>query len=129
MRFEHTFFYILVYYVDDEHFVLQDEEVGIEGGITSVVCIRDELMLATTRGRVLRYRWDGSQNRDYCLDLRRVPFCIDQQVSKGSLSHLLIVVTVLFVMVIKATSNYLYSTFLYTQCTFSISTLYGEILF
>ncbi|PNF21795.1 Guanine nucleotide exchange factor subunit Rich [Cryptotermes secundus] len=60
-----------------------DEEVGIEGGITSMVCIRDELMLATTRGHVLRYRWDGSQNRDYCLDLRRVPFCIDQQVSKA----------------------------------------------
>ncbi|XP_069682235.1 guanine nucleotide exchange factor subunit Rich isoform X2 [Periplaneta americana] len=60
-----------------------DEEVGIEGGITSMVCIRDELMLATTRGHVLRYRWDGSQNRDYCLDLRRVPFCIDQQVAKA----------------------------------------------
>ncbi|CAG2059652.1 unnamed protein product [Timema podura] len=47
-----------------------------------MVCIRDELMLATTRGHILRYRWDGSENRDYCLDLRRVPFCIDQQVSK-----------------------------------------------
>ncbi|KAJ9595098.1 hypothetical protein L9F63_013624, partial [Diploptera punctata] len=64
------------------HLIL-DQEVGIEGGITSLVCIRDELMLATTRGHVLRYRWDGSQNRDYCLDLRRVPFCIDQQVSKA----------------------------------------------
>lgn len=76
------------------YFLLQDEEVGIEGGITSMVCIRDELMLATTRGHVLRYRWDGSQNRDYCLDLRRVPFCIDQQVSKGSHSCLSIIAIV-----------------------------------
>nr|CAD7459159.1 unnamed protein product [Timema tahoe] len=60
-----------------------EKEVGVEGGITSMVCIRDELMLATTRGHILRYRWDGSENRDYCLDLRRVPFCIDQQVSKA----------------------------------------------
>lgn len=110
-------------------FLLQGEEVGIEGGITSMVCIRDELMLATTRGHVLRYRWDGSQNRDYCLDLRRVPFCIDQQVSKGSLVHLLIIATVLFVMVIEATHNYLYSMFSSTQYTFSGSTLYRKFYF
>lgn len=42
-------------------------------------------MIATTLGRILRYRWDGSQNLDYCLDLSRVPFCIDQQVSKGKI--------------------------------------------
>lgn len=40
-------------------------------------------MVATTQGHILRYRWDGTQNRDYNLDLRRIPFCIDQQVSKG----------------------------------------------
>ncbi|XP_067001739.2 guanine nucleotide exchange factor subunit Rich [Anabrus simplex] len=60
-----------------------DKEVAVDGGITSMVCIRDELMLATTNGHILRYRWDGLQNRDYCLDLRRVPFCVDQQVSKA----------------------------------------------
>jgi len=92
----HTFQYIVYYNCNNEgHFVLQDEEVGVEGGITSVVCIRDELMLATTRGHVLRYRWDGSQNRDYCLDLRRVPFCIDQQVSKGYISFLWPIITIL----------------------------------
>lgn len=48
-----------------------------------MVCIRDELMVSTVRGHVLRYRWDGTLNRDYCLDLRRIPFCIDKQVSKG----------------------------------------------
>ncbi|XP_047001163.1 guanine nucleotide exchange factor subunit Rich [Schistocerca americana] len=60
-----------------------DKEVLVDGRITSLVCIRDELMLATSLGHVLRYKWDGSQNRDYCLDLKRVPFCIDQQVSKA----------------------------------------------
>ncbi|XP_018917373.1 guanine nucleotide exchange factor subunit Rich isoform X2 [Bemisia tabaci] len=60
-----------------------DKEITIGGGICSIVCLRDELMVATTRSHVLRYRWDGSMNRDYCLDLRRVPFCIDQQVSKA----------------------------------------------
>lgn len=42
-----------------------------------------EIMVATSAGHVLRYRWDGTQNRDYNLDLRRIPFCINQQVSKG----------------------------------------------
>lgn len=57
-----------------------------DGQITSMVCITmTELMIATERGHVLRYRWDGTQNRDYCLDLRRTPFCINQQVSKGML--------------------------------------------
>lgn len=56
-----------------------------DGQITSMVCITmTELMIATSRGHVLRYRWDGTQNRDYCLDLRRTPFCINQQVSKGT---------------------------------------------
>lgn len=49
----------------------------------TMVCIRDELMISTVHGHILRYRWDGSMNRDYCLDLRRIPFCIDKQVSKG----------------------------------------------
>lgn len=48
-----------------------------------MVCVRDELMLSTTRGHVVRYRWDGTENRDYCMDLQRIPFCVDQQVSKG----------------------------------------------
>ncbi|XP_054278779.1 guanine nucleotide exchange factor subunit Rich isoform X2 [Macrosteles quadrilineatus] len=59
------------------------QEVAVGGGILSMVCMRDELMVSTTRGHVLRYRWDCTQNRDYCLDLRRIPFCIDQQVSKA----------------------------------------------
>lgn len=59
-----------------------------DGQITSMVCITmTELMIATSRGHVLRYRWDGTQNRDYCIDLRRTPFCINQQVSKGKIKH------------------------------------------
>ena len=69
-----------------------------------MVSIRDELMLATRDGHILRYCWDGQVctctlyqctctlyiyllsyqvNRDYCLDLRRIPFCMDQQVLRG----------------------------------------------
>lgn len=55
-----------------------------DGFITSIVCITmGELMVATSRGHVLRYQWTGVQNRDYNLDLRRIPFCINQQASKG----------------------------------------------
>ncbi|KAK5648957.1 hypothetical protein RI129_003849 [Pyrocoelia pectoralis] len=62
-----------------------NKEVSVwDGTISSVVCITmTELMVATTKGHVLRYQWDGNQNRDYNLDLRRIPFCINQQVSKA----------------------------------------------
>jgi len=58
-------------------------EVPIPGGITDLACIRDELMVATNDGHILRYLWDGQANRDYCLDLRRIPFCVDQQVLRA----------------------------------------------
>ncbi|XP_056632755.1 guanine nucleotide exchange factor subunit Rich isoform X3 [Diorhabda sublineata] len=55
-----------------------------DGRITGVVCITmTEIMLSTTNNHVLRYKWDGNQNRDYALDLRRIPFCINQQVAKA----------------------------------------------
>ncbi|KAK9874059.1 hypothetical protein WA026_002414 [Henosepilachna vigintioctopunctata] len=54
------------------------------GKITGISCITmTEFMISTSEGYVLRYRWDGSQYRDYNLDLRRIPFCINQQVSKA----------------------------------------------
>ncbi|CAG9862515.1 unnamed protein product [Phyllotreta striolata] len=61
------------------------EEIALwDGRITGVVCITMmEIMLSTTNNHVLRYRWDGTQNRDYTLDLRRIPFCINQQVAKA----------------------------------------------
>ncbi|XP_046425934.1 guanine nucleotide exchange factor subunit Rich [Neodiprion fabricii] len=58
-----------------------EKSVWVDGGISSLVCIRDELMLATQTSHVIRYKWDGSVNRDYSLDLRRIPFSVDQQVS------------------------------------------------
>ena len=41
-------------------------------------------MVSTNLGKILRYKWEGCQNLDYSLDLKRIPFCIDQQVSKGN---------------------------------------------
>jgi hypothetical protein len=53
----------------------------VEGGISDLVAIREELMIATRSGRILRYSWEGQEIRDYSLDLRRIPFCVDQQVA------------------------------------------------
>ena len=58
-------------------------EVSIEGGISDLVAIRDELMIATKNGHILRYTWEGQEKRDYSLDLKRIPFCTDQQVLKA----------------------------------------------
>ncbi|XP_034939930.1 guanine nucleotide exchange factor subunit Rich [Chelonus insularis] len=55
--------------------------VWIDGGISSLVCIRDELMVATRTRHIMRQRWEGTVNRDYSLDLQRIPFSIDQQIS------------------------------------------------
>ena len=70
----------------DLNFVLLSKafEVEVEGGIADLVAIREELMIATQSGRILRYSWEGQEIRDYSLDLRRIPFCVDQQVG----SHL-----------------------------------------
>ena len=58
-------------------------QIAVPGGVTDLVCIRDELMVSTRDGHILRYQWDGQVNRDYCLDLRRIPFYVDQQVLRG----------------------------------------------
>lgn len=57
--------------------------IPIDSGATGMVCIRDELMVATKYGHILRYHWNGTLNRDYCLDLRRVPFCVDQLAARA----------------------------------------------
>ena len=59
-------------------------EMRIGGGVTSLVCIRDELMAATKDGHILRVGWDASINRDYSLTLTRIPFCTDKQVALGN---------------------------------------------
>lgn len=51
--------------------------------ITCISCITNaQLMIATRSSKILRYRWDGPQEeRDFSLDLQRIPFSINQQVS------------------------------------------------
>ncbi|KAJ8679952.1 hypothetical protein QAD02_015739 [Eretmocerus hayati] len=61
-----------------------DRAVWLDGGISSFVCIRDELMIATKTSFIIRHRWDGTQNRDYTLDLRRIPFSVDQQIATSA---------------------------------------------
>ena len=53
------------------------------GGITSIVCLRDELMVSTQTGHIQRVSWDGRVNQDYSIDLRRIPFCDDMLVMKA----------------------------------------------
>jgi RAB6A-GEF complex partner protein 1 len=40
-------------------------------------------MVGTNTSKVLRLRWDGTEDRDYTLDLKRIPFGINQQVNYG----------------------------------------------
>ncbi|XP_063921196.1 guanine nucleotide exchange factor subunit Rich-like isoform X2 [Zophobas morio] len=66
------------------HLTMIEEIMVWDGKITGIACITmSEFMISTNQGHVLRYRWDGTQHRDYNLDLRRIPFCINQQVSKA----------------------------------------------
>lgn len=59
-------------------------EVAVNGEfVGSATLFRDELMVSTNENHILRYRWDGTINTDYCIDLRRVPFSIDQQASRA----------------------------------------------
>lgn len=58
-----------------------------------MACIRDELMVSTCNGHILRYHWNSSINRDYCLDLRRTPFSIDLHVSNGKLFKYVLIYT------------------------------------
>ncbi|XP_015368473.1 PREDICTED: guanine nucleotide exchange factor subunit Rich [Diuraphis noxia] len=63
--------------------IKQDKIVCVDGSVECMACIRDELMVSTCKGHVLRYHWNSSINRDYCLDLRRTPFSIDLHVSNA----------------------------------------------
>ncbi|XP_058057117.1 guanine nucleotide exchange factor subunit Rich isoform X1 [Anopheles bellator] len=50
--------------------------------ICCVSCINvTQIMIATQEGRVVRLNWEGIEERDYALDLKRIPFSINQQVS------------------------------------------------
>lgn len=47
------------------------------------------MMVATKSEKVFRIRWDGVEERDFSLDLKRIPFSINQQVSYGKTNILL----------------------------------------
>ena len=52
--------------------------------ITSISCINvAQMMVATDKLSILRVNWEGKEERDYSLDLRRIPFSINQQVHYG----------------------------------------------
>ncbi|KAL7631863.1 UNVERIFIED_CONTAM: hypothetical protein RMT77_017834 [Armadillidium vulgare] len=63
--------------------IAQVSQLELVGRITSFVCLRDELMVATHNGHIQRVKWDGTIHNDYCIDLSRVPFCDDQLVMKA----------------------------------------------
>lgn len=57
-------------------------EVPLYVPITCISCITNsQMMIATRSNKILRYRWDGNEERDFSLDLQRIPFSINQQVS------------------------------------------------
>lgn len=43
----------------------------------------NQMMVATRSERILRVQWDGKEELDYSLNLKRIPFSINQQVSYG----------------------------------------------
>lgn len=51
--------------------------------VTCITCVNAAQMMVVTRSeRILRVRWDdASEERDFALDLKRIPFSINQQVS------------------------------------------------
>lgn len=57
-------------------------EIPLFVPITCISCITNaQMMVATRSPKILRYRWDGHEERDFSLDLQRIPFSINQQVS------------------------------------------------
>ncbi|XP_037044247.1 guanine nucleotide exchange factor subunit Rich [Bradysia coprophila] len=57
-------------------------EIPLYVPVTCISCISvSQMMVATKSGKVLRIRWDGVEERDFSLDLKRIPFSINQQVS------------------------------------------------
>ncbi|XP_053677300.1 guanine nucleotide exchange factor subunit Rich [Anopheles nili] len=50
--------------------------------ICCISCINvNQIVIATEEGRIVRLNWEGAEERDYALDLKRIPFSVNQQVS------------------------------------------------
>ncbi|EAA13960.5 AGAP010061-PA, partial [Anopheles gambiae str. PEST] len=48
--------------------------------ICCVSCINvNQIVIATQEGRIIRLNWEGAEERDYALDLKRIPFSVNQQ--------------------------------------------------
>ena len=54
----------------------------------SVVCLREELLVATGIGWLQRIRWDGMINSDMTIEVSSIPFSVDLQQSRGNLNVL-----------------------------------------
>ena len=76
--------------------------------IGSATLFRDELMVSTDESHIVRYRWDGTINTDFCIDLRRTPFSLDQQASRA----IPIQVKLLFCVLIEYSNVEFYNIFL-----------------
>lgn len=65
-------------------FQQQQLEFPLYVPITCICCVNmNQMMVATKSERIFRIRWDGVEERDFSLDLKRIPFSINQQVSYG----------------------------------------------
>lgn len=53
----------------------------------SVVCLREELLVATGIGWLQRIRWDGLINSDMTIEVASIPFSVDLQLSRGTQTH------------------------------------------
>lgn len=57
----------------------------VPGSVTSLVCLREELLVSTGRGILQRIRWsDGLVNSDLTIELASIPFSTDLQHSRSS---------------------------------------------
>ncbi|XP_064624282.1 guanine nucleotide exchange factor subunit RIC1-like isoform X2 [Lineus longissimus] len=62
----------------------QASYMQIPGGVASMACIKDDIMVASGFGTLQRIRWDGFVNGDLSVSLNAIPFSIDLQHSRAS---------------------------------------------
>ncbi|XP_013407525.1 RAB6A-GEF complex partner protein 1 [Lingula anatina] len=64
--------------------VSQLSYIQIQGGVTCLLCVRDDLLLSTYTGYIQRIRWDGCSNGQMSVNVKTVPFSTDLQFSRAS---------------------------------------------
>lgn len=61
------------------------KEVQLFVPIKCLVCVTiSHMMVAIKDGKIVRLNWNGTEERDYTLELNRTPFSINQQVSSAT---------------------------------------------